>query len=156
MRKIPLTQGRFALIDNEDYEKISQYKWFYHDYACRKQNKQLVMMHRFLIGIIPDNKEIDHINGDKLDNRRCNLRLATHSENQANKKIGINNISGFKGVSVTFRKYKGTIYKYYVAQISKDSKIRNLGTFKYINKAIEKYNKEAIKLFGEYAKVSKV
>jgi len=90
MRQIELTQGKFSIIDDEDFEYISQWKWYYLNlgYAVRKSggraNQKLVYMHRAIM-CPPDELDIDHINRNRLDNRRSNLRICTRKENLANR-----------------------------------------------------------------------
>ena len=107
-RRIPLTQGRFAIVDPQDYQRLSRYKWR----LCRTKGKNVLyaerslrlpngkysrlLMHRQLIDV-PDGYVIDHINGCGLDNRRANLRLATVAQNAWNSKKR-NPRSGYKGV----------------------------------------------------------
>jgi hypothetical protein len=107
MKSIPLTRGYVALVDDEDYEAISAFKWSAHRhartcYAARAvidcgQHRSL-LMHRVILNA-PPGIQVDHVNGDGLDNRRANLRLATRSQNQHNQRISLANSSGFKGVS---------------------------------------------------------
>lgn len=109
MKKIPLTKKQFALVDDHDFDYLNQWKWYAHKgtnartfYAIRKassyrQNGITFRMHRVIMNN-PKGKEIDHINGNGLDNRRANLRLATTSENQMNRRKQSNNTSGFMGV----------------------------------------------------------
>lgn len=104
VRQIPLTQGKVALVDEEDYEMVSQFKWYAHLahniwYARRSVHTPrqfAIRLHRFILDA-PSDMQVDHINGDGLDNRRANLRLCTETENNRNarKKPGS---SRFKGV----------------------------------------------------------
>lgn len=85
MSSIPLTQGRVVLVDDEDYEWLSERKWHAHKssthwYAACWIKGKMIRMHR-LITDAPDGLVVDHINGDTLDNRRCNLRICTTREN---------------------------------------------------------------------------
>jgi hypothetical protein len=110
MKEIPLTQGKVALVDDEDYPLMSLHKWhvskgnghtFYARSEARKNGiRRRFSMHREIMGISKDHsKIIDHINHNTLDNRKVNLRIATYSENQANRNgIQKNNTSGFLGV----------------------------------------------------------
>src|SRR2546430_16319669 len=98
-RKIKLTRGKYALVDLVDYEWLSQWKWYCsaRGYAARRlypENK-VVYMHRV---IIPEGEEVDHINHDKLDNRKSNLRPCTHKQNLRSRGLNKNNKSGYKGV----------------------------------------------------------
>ena len=103
MKKIPLTQGKFALVDDEDYEWLSQWKWCaVHArgrwYAVRSYlKKRCLWMHREIMKC-PVDKEIDHISGNGLDNRKANLRICTHRENCQNRRPNKNGTSTFKGV----------------------------------------------------------
>jgi hypothetical protein len=98
MREIPLTHGLVALVDDEDYEWLSQFKWYavrtdyisqryygmaYIPVRLRKTNKKITYMHRVVLNP-PKDKQIDHINGNGLDNRKENLRIVTNRENQQN------------------------------------------------------------------------
>jgi hypothetical protein len=106
MKEITLTQGKTALIDDMDFGLVSAYKWHYSksskNYGRAKSNLgkrgKSVMMHRFIMNA-PIGLEVDHINGNPLDNRRSNLRLVTHEENQANMSLSVRNKVGYKGVS---------------------------------------------------------
>ncbi len=98
MRKIKLTRGQYALVDNEDYELLSSFNWqatqssnnktFYarrnNGYGKNKQRLK-VSMHRQIMNF-PIGSEVDHINGNTLDNRKCNLRICTHSQNVQSQK----------------------------------------------------------------------
>ena len=108
MKEIPLTRGYVALIDDEDYEEISQHKWYASSpkrgeiyavrnmYRSESQNGGRVYMHAF-INKTPKGLETDHINGIGLDNRRSNLRAATNAQNQYNRRPQ-GGSSKFKGV----------------------------------------------------------
>jgi hypothetical protein len=106
MKKIELTKGKFAIVDDEDFEWLNQWKWQYdsHGYATRKLwiiggkgKTEKIYLHRLIMDN-PTNKEVDHINRNKLDCRKSNLRLVTHSQNLLNRPANSNNTSGYKGV----------------------------------------------------------
>ncbi len=110
VKRIPLSQGLFALVDDEDYEWLNQWKWTADvsrksglKYAIRVSGqgkgliRQRLSMHRVLMDAHAGT-EVDHVNGDTLDNRRANLRLVTRAENLRNRKTFKNSKSGFKGV----------------------------------------------------------
>src|SRR3990167_208372 len=112
MKYIPLTKGKFALVNDEDFEYLNQWKWCYlnnpNGYAIRaiypNKHQKIIYMHRFLLKA-PKSKQVDHINGNSLDNQRLNLRLCYSYQNQSNqirKKISF---SGYKGVT-----YNSTIH----------------------------------------------
>ncbi len=97
MKYVPLKNGQSFIVDDEDFEKVSEYSWHFFGagyigrskhlgYFNGKQKNKMLYLHRFLTDA-PDGQEVDHINGDRLDNRKSNLRFSTRSQNNANKKI---------------------------------------------------------------------
>jgi hypothetical protein len=146
--KIPLTQGKFTLVDNADYEWLNKHKWYVnHGYAVSGFPVRL-RMHRLILGLDKtDSRECDHINGNKLDNRRFNLRICNKSQNQQNR-ISRTGSSKYKGV--TRHKKTGR----WQAQIRHQGKRYYLGL--YINEveAAQAYNERAKKLFGEFARLN--
>lgn len=149
MKLIPLTCGRHAIVDDEDYEHLSKYNWHYISYAVRTDRtsgkQKTVYMHRQIMGSGP---QADHINGDRLDNRRSNLRPATNSQNQRNKaKYSGQWTSEYKGVT----KYRNGRW---IAGIYIDNKRMHLGYFNSEEDAAQAYNFAAAKHFGEYAKLN--
>src|SRR3990167_452436 len=144
------------LIDDEDHKWLSKFKWHLRDgyavrnlYLGRENNKPkntVISMHREILkhhGIYLD-KETDHINHNKLDNRKINLRAVTTSQNQWNRKLGKNNTSGYKGVALEKRNNK------WKARIKK----KFLHYFDTPEKAAQTYNEAAQAYFGEYAKLN--
>ena len=117
MRLIPLTQGKFAQVDDEDFMSLNQYKWFAHKngnnfYAIRNspriQGKQLkIRMHEIILGNSKDKMVIDHIDHDGLNNQKKNLRFVTVSQNCKNKRASSNGNSKYLGVYIatTRKKY---------------------------------------------------
>lgn len=157
MKKIPLTQGKFAVVDDDDYAELSRYKWCIQGdgYAVRKPRKsdgageKQIRMHRVIAGT-PVGMTTDHINGDKLDNRKSNLRMATSAENQHNVQKRKDNISGFKGVSFSRRNGK------WRATIAVNGVRHSLGLFSSPEDAAKSYNSSAIKYHGEFARLNVV
>lgn len=104
MKLIQLTQGKSTIVDNEDFNFLNQWKWYLNSsgYAVRdivrKNKKECILMHRFLNNT-PVGFFTDHINRDRLDNRKENLRTVTASQNLHNRPAQRNNTSGIKGVS---------------------------------------------------------
>ena len=140
-REIPLTQGKVAIVDADDYEWLTQWKWsFNKGYAKRggriNYKQYHVLMHR-LIAQTPAGVDTDHINRNKLDNRRCNLRACSRTLNCLNRDKQSNNTVGFKGV--TFHKSN----RKFQAQIGSGrkgySKKRHLGYFKTPQEAYQAY-----------------
>ena len=107
METIPLTQGYSALVDDEDYHRVSQFKWCIvrsglNVYACTTLNKKQILLHRFLLNLKPSiqgtSSPVDHINQDSLDNRKENLRVTTVSINSINSKPQYNSRTQITGV----------------------------------------------------------
>jgi hypothetical protein len=130
-RLIPLTRGQFAIVDDEDFEFLAQWKWHAlkqpkTHYAARtvkiEGRKTTIWMHRLINGT-PDGSLTDHINGDGLDNRRENLRSVTHQDNMINCARHVSGSSRFRGVSWHIR--QGC----WIAQITVDRKNIYLGRF---------------------------
>jgi hypothetical protein len=163
-RRIPLTQGRFALIDPADYLHLSRYKWrlcrtrgkntFYAERSIRLPNGRYsrILMHREVLSLskgelihAAEDCVIDHINGNGLDNRRANLRLATVAQNAWNSKKR-NSRSGYKGV--WFAADKGL----WRAAIVYHGRRIHLGYFKNKIAAAKAYDAAARKYYGEFAK----
>lgn len=145
MKKIKLTQGKYALVDDEDYEYLNQWKWYFHStgYAvrnCYKNGHRHIKLHRFLLSA--GKKEIDHINGNRLDNRKKNLRRVFRKQNVWNSKKWKNKTSS-KGVDFTRNKWR--------ARIGKNWKSIHLGYFKTEKEARKAYIKAAKEFHGEYA-----
>ena len=111
MKKIKLTQDKYALVDDEDYEWLSKKKWYFESsngYAVNK-NAIKIYMHR-LINQTPDSLVTDHINRDRLDNRKINLRSVNSTQNIVNTKIRSDNKSGYKGVFWRKDRKKWSVY----------------------------------------------
>jgi len=83
MKKLKLTQNKISLIDNNDYARVSQYKWSYHNSGYAVGCKPQILLHRFIMKP-KKNQLIDHKNRNKLDNRKINLRFSTSRKNQYN------------------------------------------------------------------------
>ena len=142
MKQIKLVRkDLFALVDDADFEELSKYKWYFHSsgYATRVQylgggrkNQKLItiLMHR-VINNTPDDMQTDHINRNKLDNRKKNLRTVTTQQNQRNTNLSKNNTSGYIGVYLNKRVNK------WMAYIWVNYKQIHLGYFKDIEDAIE-------------------
>ena len=145
-KEIVLTKGKVAIVDDEDYEMLAGLglRWCINDgYAF---NGKLGRMHRFLLKV-PKGVMVDHRNGDKLDNRRENLRLCDNSKNQANRHK-VRGMSQFKGVTWQKRKDGGGYWK---AQLVVNGVLHYLGSHKTDLEAAAAYNAAASKHFGEFA-----
>lgn len=155
MKQIPLTQGEFALVDDSDYEFLMQWKWQYHSAGYARRDYQIdnkkykVYMHRVIIGV-ENGLVTDHINGNKLDNRKENLRLCSQRQNSMNSHETKNSSSKFKGVSLFKRDSNWS------SGITVNGKKKHLGYFLSETDAAAAYNEAAIKYFGEFAKLNEV
>ncbi len=150
-RLIPLTQDKFAIVDEEDYEWLCQYKWHASKkgrtwYAASQRSKKRLTMHRVILNA-PKGLVVDHINHNGLDNRKENLRLCTYAQNSQNSRPHnrLNKWSQYKGV--TFDKKRN----YFKALIQHNKKKYFLGSFKNEIKAAKAYDKKAREFFGEFA-----
>lgn len=146
MKKVELTRGKFALVDDEDYDKVVKYKWK----ACLSNTKNTFYAYsrqdgyKSLHGFILDIKTgIDHKDGNGLNNQKSNLRSATHQQNAANRGPQINNTTGYKGVGKVRNKFRA-----YIKVVNK--KI-HLGYFQNVEGAAIAYDQAAKKYFGEFA-----
>lgn len=153
MKKIQLTQKQVALVDDSDYDYLNQWNWFALKdkksfYAARTirigKTFKKILMHRLIMSP-PDNKQIDHINGNKLDNRRSNLRICSINENRYNQGPLKSNTSGYKGVSWHIHSKK------WIARITVNGNRKFLGYFANKKDAGHAYNKAAIRYHKEFA-----
>jgi hypothetical protein len=159
MKQIPLTQGQFALVDDEDYERVNQFKWYYIMmnkntglcYARRHMNisgkDNIVYLHRFILGISNGKSKIDHKDGNGLNNQRSNIRISTHGQNLLNRGSQTGASSKYKGVC--FENFT----KSYRMQITiKGKTIRS--RFKNEIEAAKEYDRLAKILHGEFANLN--
>jgi len=151
MKKILLTQGKVALVDDDDYERLAQYPWCYKGsgYAVRRgpvtDGKQsLLYMHKEILNIGPE-KEVDHINHDRLDNRRANLRVCDHAENGKNLPLRQRKSSRFMGVY-----WDSTRHRWH-AGIKLNYRRHFLGRFDSEEAAARAYDEAACRLHGQFA-----
>lgn len=155
-KTIQLTQGKVAIVDDEDYEELSKYKWHYHakGYAARGTTvseglgRLYIFMQRQILNA-PKDMQVDHINRNRLDNRKSNLRLATRAENSRNSINSSKNANGYRGVKFDKR------YGSWSAQIEVDGKHMHLGTFESSDVAARAYDEAAIKYHGAFAMTNK-
>lgn len=150
MKTIQLNKGKVALVDDGDFSWLSKYTWYFSDTGYAKTSlwedgKALqIRMHRLIMGA-KRRQMCDHINGDKLDNRRENLRLCNNAENMRNRGMTAKNTSGFKGV------YWDKGRRKWHAQIKIFYKQKYLGLFEDKKDAARAYNEAAKNAFGEFA-----
>lgn len=156
---ITLSNGETALVDDEDYEQVAQYKWGPHvgkrkRYAITtvydekyRRGRKNILMHRLILGLTDPTVFVDHKNHNGLDNRKENLRIATRSQNQRNSR---------KPKRATSSKYKGVWwnvkYNRWEAQITVGKgKTRYIGRFTSEDDAAYAYDVTAIEIYGEFA-----
>jgi hypothetical protein len=145
MKTIELAKQKgIALVDDEDFEKLSKIHWRLSTdgYATTRLS---VGMHRMVIGAKPG-QQVDHINMNKLDNRKENLRLCTHSQNKMNMNAQSNSTTGYKGVDINHGRYR--------AQIKIGMKRKFIGYFDDPIAAAKAYDKEAVKNYGAFARTN--
>lgn len=153
-KQLPLTQGKFAIVDDDVYEWASKYKW----HAVRKKNsfyavrnternphQTKIHLHREIMSA-PIGVMVDHINGDGLDNRRENMRFANYAENGRNRGMQTNNKSGYKGVGL----FGGRWY----SRIGVDGEQVHIGYFRDPEDAAMAYDAAAIAFHGDFAKTN--
>jgi hypothetical protein len=145
-------RGKFAIVDGEDYEELSQHKWYGTEkgYATTLVFNAgvAVRMNRKILGLTDRSMVSDHINRNKLDNRKCNLRAVTPQQNNMNTPPQTTNTTGFKGVYEA--KYvDGT--PYYIAQIRFNGEQYYLGAYVTAKEAAHAYDNKAREHFGEFA-----
>lgn len=166
MKKIKLWKNRnelsdkVAIVDDEDYEKvveaIGRSKWYVHnnnsakDYAMSGDRRKSI--HRVVMDA-PKGMDVDHANGNPLDNRKSNLRICTRSQNSQNKKLRRDSKSGFKGV---VKRGKNSWHAYIGDPNTAYPKKRHirLGAYKTPEEAARAYDKKAIEFFGEFAYIN--
>jgi hypothetical protein len=150
-------KGLYALIDDDDYERVSVYKWWVmrpkhtmYVYTQIDDNgrKKTIMLHRFIMNVSDPNVEVDHINGNGLDNRKENLRLCFNGENNRNSRPHRNSSSKYKGVCWHKKNKK------WQADIYVNGKHIYLGQYDSEIEAAKAYDRAAIKYFGRFAKLN--
>lgn len=144
--KIYLTKGLVAIVDEDDYSKLIKFIWSTDgkDYAITDKNGKQIRMHRFIVNA-KYGDYIDHINGNRLDNRKCNLRICTCQQNNQHRTVfGSNNTSGKIGVGYckTYNKWR--------ARIKVDKLEKFLGYFDNIEDAIKARKEAEEKYFCEF------
>jgi hypothetical protein len=157
VREIPLTRGYVALVDDEDYDRVSQFKWraqpvavngaTANHYAITSLSGRTVFLHRFILNA-PRGMEVDHRNRNGIDCRRNNIRLATTAQNQANRGRTQANRSGYKGVSWSEQRRK------WLVQITCNGERRHVGRFDDPTEAALAYDRAARDAFGAFARLN--
>lgn len=156
-KELPLTRGKVALVDDDMFEYLNQWKWFYQSKGYAARNSRIdtkritILLHRVVINA-PDEMQVDHINGNRLDNRKENLRLCTNWQNTANHKMYSHNVTGYAGVGFL----KRARYKKWIARIVVHGKLIYLGSYTTPKDAALAYNEAALKYRGEFASLNRL
>jgi len=156
MKEIPLTKGYVALVDDEDYEWLMQWKWFSmvqksgHVSAARNAKtvggkRGTIRMHRVIIAAEPI-MQVDHINGNPLDNRRCNLRQCSHTQNVRNRRVRVDNSSDYCGVTVHKLGFR--------ARVAVNGKDIHIGVYPKKTEAAYARDRAAMIHHGEFARLN--
>jgi len=165
MKRIPLTQGKFALVDDADYDYLRQWKWYAQQshrtfYAGRnvvvrrtgninEYKRRTEWMHRAILRLLPsDKQQADHRDGNGLNNQQSNLRTCSHFENKRNRKKQLVATSKYKGVD-WYRRYDR-----WRSSIRVNKRLIHLGYFDFEVVAAQVYNQAASKHFGEFARLN--
>ena len=159
VREIPLSQGLVALVDADDYDRVIRgWKWYaYHHgrtfYGTRRAQRPdgsitTQRLHRVILGLVDPAVSVDHRNGDGLDNRKQNLRVATKAQNNQNTRVRLDNRSGYRGV--TWHKHTGR----WRAQICVDGRRTHLGLFDTAEQAALVYDTAARQHHGAFASLN--
>ncbi len=151
--------GKTVIIDSDDYDRVMAWKWTYnksngsferrHHVSGSGKNRvrESWSLHRYIMGF-PEGKMVDHINRDRLDNRKSNLRICSHHENARNCNKRSTNTSGYKGVT--------RVGNGWMAQTTVLGTHKYLGWFKDKKEAAKAYNSFAKEQFGEFAALNKI
>jgi hypothetical protein len=160
IRYIPLTHGLYAIVDAQDYEWLSQYKWAAHYnqrrniiYAARssysyengRRRRRTILMHREIMKP-PEGMVIDHINSNGLNNRRCNLRTCTQAQNMHNCRPRTDGRSRFIGVYPHKDRWR--------AKVTCKGRLHHVGTFSDEVEAAKARDRKAVELFGSFARLN--
>lgn len=156
MKEIPLTRNLAAIVDDDDFEWLTQWKWYaanlHGNYVVAERaiwlpRRRVILMHRAIMNA-PDGKVVDHINGNTLDNRRCNLRICDQAENALNQRKKRGTRSRYKGV------FWDPVNHKWCAQMTFRGKHIWLGRHAMEIDAARAYDRGAVEHFGEFARLN--
>lgn len=150
MAEIALLHGQIAWCDEVDLPVLISHRWYLnnHGYVRSGSGRSFRLMHHMVIGRPPTGMVVDHVDGNRLNNKRENLRFCTRAENSRNRKKHANNRSGFKGVWLDSRRKKC-----WRAQINFDGTKINLGSFYHKRDAFAAYAAAAQKLHHHFCRL---
>lgn len=161
MKKIKLSKGKVAVVDDEDYESLKGFHWQamrgrHTYYAVRqkwipgKDRSESIYMHRSIMGLTSTAQHCDHADGDGLNNQKSNLRKCTNQQNRFNMRHRDGGTSKFRGVDFSKR------VKRWRARVNKDKVVYDLGHYPSEAAAAFAYNVKAKELFGEFANLNQL
>lgn len=161
MKQIPLTQGKFALVDDDDFQLLNQFEWQalkgrHTYYAVRQEwiiggnRSNTIYMHREILKITDRSLFVDHGDGNGLNNQKYNIRSCTDTQNKFNMRHRVGGTSKFRGVCFDKR------VKKWRARANKEKTVFELGFFSTQEEAARAYNSKAIELYGEFANLNQV
>lgn len=163
MKLIKLTQGKFAQVDDEDYDYLNQWKWYAKKcqnlyYAARgvliEGKMKSIYMHRIIMNTSFD-LHTDHLDRNTLNNQKSNLRICSMSQNMSNRKMKTGSETGFLGVHYRLdKRNKNKAIKLIVAEITANNKHFYLGLFKTEIEAALAYDRAAVRYHGEFANLN--
>ena len=151
MKRIKLPHNKYTLVDDEDYDNLNQFRWslnsnnYVSRYGYLNGKKTFITLHRYLMNP-PKGMQVDHVNGDRLNNQTFNLRVCTQSQNCTNRKASKIPNSGYRGVEKHGDRWR--------SRIKINQKHIHLGVFDTKEEAALAYNKAAMAYFGEYARLN--
>lgn len=151
MKELPISRGRVALVDDEDYEDLIRHKWCTtsRNYVLRRTKKAenmggvCIYIHRYIMRCLDSPMEVDHRDGNPLNNQKHNLRICTHPQNGCNLRLSRINRTGFKGVTLT---PEGN----YSSRIKVRGEMITIGRFPTAELAALAYNAASLKYHGEF------
>ncbi len=155
-------ENSYAMVDDDDYDYLMQWKWNVrknnrNSYATRHEWHNGQAFHINMHKVVIDAKKgtiVDHVDRNGFNNQKKNLRLATHSQNMANRRVKEGGTSSYMGVRKKTIKRLNHVYETYLAQIQKDKKFYHIGSFKTEVEAAIAYDKKAKELHGEFANLN--
>lgn len=156
MELVYLNDEYYALVDDEDFERVNQFNWSLIEwsgcqYAKRKTKGTTISMHQF---ILDTTEEVDHIDGDGLNNQKVNLRAVTHAKNIQNQRTQTRSVSGYRGVTFFPDSGRWKRKKPWRARIKIDGHDRTIGYYLTPEEAAEAWNAVAVEAWGEYARLN--